>query len=252
MAGAEICWGERTISSPFECELGDNLLRIKRVGDEVWIGTRFTSKLAEYVDHRVVEWSRWVAKRQLDRLQIVPLMPDKSVVVTPESPFSLLPEAQARVFVRIPVWAGIAEAPGAEEYIQQIPSMILSNTWFGTPIEGEMCYWISSSVRRDIRFKHPGKHLVICPIQMRNKSREQLHVEKICLRVRWLSLYQNGEDLWANDTRISFRGSEDASQVTVASGPPVEVPEAKLITRPRSELRRGFTIRTFLTPEDFR
>jgi hypothetical protein len=67
-----------------------------------------------------------------------PGLPDRPLIVQPEVPFSLLPGAEARVFVRIPLrirWRS-CRSP-APILLRTLPTLELSDTWWGGFVEGE-------------------------------------------------------------------------------------------------------------------
>ncbi|MCB0358057.1 MAG: DUF432 domain-containing protein, partial [Bdellovibrionales bacterium] len=173
-----------------------------------------------------VHWERWALRHKTNGIKVAPALPDRSLVVKPDTPFRMLPGVHAKVYVLVPVWVNVFAAAKDNPLITTYPSVRLSDTWFGNPMEGEQCYWLSSPAKRSVAVDELAEHLVICPVSLKNSSGEQLLVEKLCLRVRWLSLFDSEGQLWANETRVSWRGTNDMSRVTVANGAPSDAPEA--------------------------
>ncbi len=235
-------WGEQLLESDeVHCRrAGELSLLLKQVEDELWIA----EQRAE-TSETDPAWARWAIKKKYKKVYIQPRFPDKAVVVKPENPFRLQPGVAARIFVRVPVCASVALEKQSSNVLIDFPSAVLSHTWFGGPTEGELCYWISSSARRKILVDSTRDYLAICPVQLRNKSPEDLLVEKICLRVQWLSMYEKDGQLWANETKVHYKGGDDASQVFVSNGPPAEAENARLIAPPREQIKKSFSIRTF-------
>ena len=90
-------------------------------------------------------------------------------------------------------------------------------------------------------------YMAICPLQINDRSPEDLNVEKICLRVAHLSLYFNNGQLWSNETQMSYKGQTEISQVDYSQAAPKEVRKAKLISKPRIELKKSIAEKTFST-----
>jgi len=195
-------------------------------------------------------WSRWALKDNNSKIQFKPIFPDRSVVVKPESSFWLMMDTQAQIYIRIPIWLQINLIKQKPIHLIDIPTVILSNTWFGTFFEGELCYWISSGVRQQIEPDPIRSYSVACPIKLINKSKEDLLVEKICLKVDNLSLFLNNEQLWSDETQMLYKGSNNISQIKATGKPPKESPSAVLLTPPKKPLKDSIMTKTFASLKD--
>jgi hypothetical protein len=60
-----------------------------------------------------------------------------------------------------------------------------------------------------------------------------------------LSVFGVKDQLWASETRVTYQGGDDFSQVVVSDGPPREARGAKLTSAPRQVVKRSFLVRTF-------
>nr|NIP60435.1 hypothetical protein [Gemmatimonadota bacterium]NIR80852.1 hypothetical protein [Gemmatimonadota bacterium]NIT89671.1 hypothetical protein [Gemmatimonadota bacterium]NIU33451.1 hypothetical protein [Gemmatimonadota bacterium]NIU37737.1 hypothetical protein [Gemmatimonadota bacterium] len=152
---------------------------------------------------------------------------------------------RVRIYVRVPLWVRVELHGGATMRLTEIPSVILSDTWFGDFMEGELCYFQPTTARREVRPEHFDDHLAVCPILLSNRSQDPLAVEKLALRVAHLSIFRRGRELWADETRVRYRGDEAGSEIRSAHSPPSEAPDATLLTPPRTPADRGFRARTF-------
>ncbi|MGD9899777.1 MAG: DUF432 domain-containing protein [Calditrichaceae bacterium] len=206
--------------------------------------------ISKKISHEKIAWSRWAVKKEITKLQLKPQMPDRPVIIKPDSPFRIVKNSQAQIYVHIPVWIQLGIAGRHAYPLLDIPTIILSNTWFGSFLEGELCYWVSSGVRRQIELGPDRPYMAICPIFLSNKSDQDLLVEKLALRVTNLSLYQDKEQLWAGDTSILYKGEQDSSQIDFPQGPPVDAKSAKLINTARVPSKKGLSIKTFSTLKD--
>jgi hypothetical protein len=192
-----------------------------------------------------LKWSRWALKKSDFKLRINPCFPNLPVVVRPEYEFRLTRGAEATFYVRIPVWAQIQDISDGDLLITEIPSMILSRTWFGEFTEGEICYWFKSTARRKITDDIFKPHLCVCPINVLNNSDEELNIDKLCLRCESLSVFKDGNNLWADKMIIEYKGGNQFSDLIVTGKAPDEAPNAVLIGKPRSPIKKGFAQRTF-------
>lgn len=245
-------WGEHAIPSgePLTIQLGPLALWARTAADEVWLahapgdGTRADPEPA--AEPPPAEgWIRWAVPGGTDRISLSPLFPSRPVVAEPELSFRLLPGAEARVFVRVPLWARVWVAAGEERTLTEIPTVVLSDTWWGGFTEGELCYWLATTARRQVPPEVFAPHLAVCPLHLSNRSGEELEVERLALRVAHLSVFSDEGRFWADETRVRYRGEDHGSEIEVAGRPPGEAPSAVRVTGPRSPVSRGFRARTF-------
>lgn len=257
----KLSWGEWQIKENgiTSMSVGDMLeMKIRRVANEVWISTK-SSVMTDEVDGAgdddpdetmasadlVDNWSRWALNSSGAKLNVTPIFPSLPVIVMPEYTFRLKPGSEARFFTRIPVWIQVADALDNNLTITEIPVIVLSRTWFGSFLDGELCYWLKTTARRYIEDSMFEPHLCTCPIQIKNVSDEELLIDKICVRVERLGIYRDGERLWSDEMSINYRGGKDLSDIVVSGNPPPEAKNAELIGKPRNPQKRGIAERTF-------
>ncbi|MDT8388908.1 MAG: hypothetical protein RRC34_00180 [Lentisphaeria bacterium] len=216
-------------------------VRIKRVGDELTIGWRYDrlgetrlsldTEPARWTDD--VDWKRWVGGAEFDRLIFKPIMPDRPIVVRPEMPVSLLPKETAMFFVGVPSFISVCVGKH-EKQLCDIPTSILSNTWFGeTTVDGALCYGLKTTAKREHNqlLNHPFR--VICPIRIKNASSEILDIESLCLPVKHLSVYLGETRLWGNQETVEFRGNKKWGRITSSPGSPPFDGVSGLLSSPR-------------------
>lgn len=252
-------WGKRTLRSGerVTLELGPLAVWARTRGDEVWLAhrpgdwTRHRKDAAPTTDDRPrspgdEDWVRWPVPDGSGELALSPVFPPRTVVVEPELSFRLVPGATARVYVRVPLWARVEAVGGETRRLSDLPSVVLSDTWWGSVTEGELCYWLRTTARREVRPEVFAPHVAVCPLQLSNRADEELPVEKIALRVAHLSLFSDEGRFWADETRVRYRGVEQGSDVDVSGRPPSEAPDAIRVTEPReAPPSRGLRTRTF-------
>lgn len=239
-------WGEHALEpgKTLSLELGPLVLRARSTGDEVRLahvpGGRRRPGRRGRRGGGGEEWIRWPVEEARGIL-LTPAFPPRPVVAEPELSFRLLPRAGARIFVRVPLWVRVAVLAEDERTLSEFPSVVLSDTWWGGLTEGEPCYWLETTARRSVPPEAFRPHLAVCPLELSNLSDEELPVEKIVLRVDHLSLFGDDGRLWADETRVRYRGADEPSEIRVSGGRPAEAPGASLVAGPRwPSPHRGF------------
>ncbi len=196
------------------------------------------------------EWSRWALPGDMGGVEITPALPDRALVVTPEQPFHLLPGAKARVFARVPVWVQIrlaaeGQAPGSGPLLVEVPSVVLSDTWWGTTTEGELAYWLPTSARLLIDPARHRPYMAVCTLQMQNRSTAPLPVDRLAIRAIHLSLFQGKDSLWADEAQVTYQGTVEGSQIEMSGSAPDEAGPTRSVASPRAPVQRGLRGRTF-------
>ena len=243
----ESLWGMHALKDGeiYHWQCGSLAILFQRKVQEFWLTSVPDAVEGVLPSDRDLLWSRWASKQGVKQIKITPVFPDRPVVVRPEHPFKILVQASARIYLQVPVWVQVSLPSRQEEPLIEIPTVPLSKTWFGEYDEGEHCYWISSSARRDAPTEVPVPYLAICPLDISNKAYEDLLIDRICHRVGSLSLYAQGDNLWSNETKVSFYGGNDISQIKTRSGSPKEAEGATLLSSARVPARSGFRAKTF-------
>ncbi|MBW3535038.1 MAG: DUF432 domain-containing protein [Gemmatimonadetes bacterium] len=238
-------WRTHDVPSGEELEIrvGPLGIRVREHAGEVHLSHRLEGEPAP-ADRG--EWARFAPASWNRSLTLRPAFPDRTVIVAPDDPFRLLEGAEARVYVRLPLVAVVeVEGRAAPATLARIPTYRYSDTWWGVHTEGELCYWLPTHARREMRPELFEDHLAVCPLQLMNRSESDLDVEKIAFRATFLSLYRKGRRLWSDETRVRYRGEAEGSSLDMAGGPPGEEPDAELVLPPRERMARGFRSRTF-------
>lgn len=227
--------------------VGPLRIRLVRSSGEVWLAHARGEEGpdAAPLGDDAVEWHRWAVPAAVTGVRLVPVFPDRPLVAEPEDTFHLVRGARVRVYVRVPLWVRL-ELEGTDgSHLTELPSVVLSDTWFGDFMEGELCYFLPTTARRELLPEHFEEHLVVCPLQLSNTSEDELTVEKLALRVPHLTLFRRGRELWADETRVRYQGDEAGSAIRMSHTPPSEASDATLLTPPRTPVERGFRARTF-------
>ena len=250
-------WEEFTVEegSYYLRRTGPLKLWIKKELDEWIVGWKYESEETNRISEQVLDsikdnditWHRKVVRQKLDAIKLSPVMPDRAVVVKPESELKITREAEATFFVRIPLWVRVCFGKNFSETLYEIPSVVLSNTWFGEPYSGELCYSLTTSARRSLEQMKPGAHLVICPIHIQNSSSEDLTFNRLCVHVDHLSIYQNNNEMWANKAYVHFRGTDKESNIKFEDTAPKTDKKLVFTGQSRKKGNKSFVRKSFDT-----
>lgn len=245
-------WGDRPVPAPGEVrrlDIGPLTLWLRGGDGELWI-THTRSPEGREPDRALpseASWSRWALHPEQKHLRITPVFPDRHLVVKPEHPFTLMRRASARIYLRVPIWVRVEslDGPGGRAArITEIPTVALSETWWGDFRDGELAYWIVTEGRRQLTPDLFDAHVVITVIQADNLSEDDLAVEKLSLRAEHLSIYETNGWLWAEEVRVEYHGEDEGTEIHMDDVPPAEAAGAREISAARVQ-ERSFKARTF-------
>lgn len=210
---------------------------LRREGDELWIQIPQGGTPGS--------WSRWALPAGAPPgIHLSPGLPDRLLVVKPQTAFHLAPGATARIYVRVPVRVAVHLGSATGPVLVEFPTVRLSDTWWGDMEDGALGYWLSTHARRLWSAELEEPHMAVCTMRLSNRSGDALAVEKIALRVAHLSLFSRGNALWCDEVGVTYAGG-DESDVEMSGAPPEEALGAELLVAPRIPVERGFSARTF-------
>jgi hypothetical protein len=226
----------------YRCSFSTLTVWLKRSGEDWYLASQKSEKqtaaspLKEITGSRIpkdLSFSRWVVGSDLATVRFVPAMPDRSIVVRPAIALKVPAGKDALFFTSIPVWVRVAAGSPDGITLCELPSMVLSNTWFGEPTAGELCYALRTRAVRSLEEVETRAYMAVCPITVLNRAPKELNFERLCVRVEHLNVYQGTDRLWTNELEVRFQGEEQSSQVTIGreapefAGEPVKVCEAR-------------------------
>lgn len=173
--------------------------------------------------------------RTVDPMLLSPALADRPVVVTPSTPFQILPGEEARAFVTVPLWARLAVGDPALP-VGEVPVQRPPDTWFGRDtMDGELCYAGRTAMHLEVADLRLPVQRAIVPVRMRNQGSDPLVVERVRLPAPQLAVFVDAEgQLWTPEVSL-VREESDLARVKVADGAPQEAAGARLVTPPRAE-----------------
>lgn len=180
---------------------------------------------------------RWAIHTDSTRITLRAVFPNRSVVLRPEQGFGLPPSQEALFFAGVPLSVRLETGGDGETpvLLGTVPTLVLSKTWFGTPLEGEAAYALETRAVRDWREASIRGWRALCPVRIRNLMPEPLDLQRVCLRVRHLSLFRGQSCLWSNEVAVVKSHSYSPTEVAYSTETPrhdgnavrIEEPEVK-------------------------
>lgn len=244
-------WGLLKFSEEKEIRLewaGLRVRIIKRGSDLLLVENRGeTPSGVQLGDDPESDFRRYAFQKPVEVIRVQPSTPDRPLVVQPLHPLRLAPKAVVDFYVSIPVDIRLSTgSPDSGDTFECTRSEILSDTWFGDQMSGSLCYAIKSRARRECpEINAETIARAICKIRIHNKSTEQLHCTRFCLRLDHCHLWQSGTSLWTSPIDIRFNGSDQLSAIDYSEDPPAEAHRAEKIADALEAPLRGLIRRTF-------
>jgi hypothetical protein len=193
-----------------------------------------------------LDWERWVTGGEQGALQFLPAMPDRSVVVRPQFALNVPQGRDVLFFTNIPLWVRVTVGGAPDrEVLCEIPAVVLSNTWFGDPAAGELCYALKTKALRDLGELSDHPYMATCPVHVTNQAPTSLEFQRICVRVEHLHVYRGASRLWTNQVEVTFKGEQLSGQINILSYAPPYEPGASRICAAREPVDRSLLKKSF-------
>ena len=165
------------------------------------------------------KWRHYL-HRDSGTIQPSPVLPDRPVVMKPDRALTLLPGQSTVFFLEIPVWFRLSTSGYRPAKIFEEPLNVLTRTWFGDPVTGELCWGLASRLHHSIESVGTTADRAVCPLMIENDSESDLEFQKICLHVENLSIFRGERHLWTNSLHVVFKGPDQATQIEIVRTPP--------------------------------
>jgi hypothetical protein len=193
-----------------------------------------------------VPWRRMLAPPGSGRIEFAPVMPDRPLVVRPEEPLAIPPKGAGTFYVGIPVRVRIRILAEPQTVLAELPTAVMSSTWFGEPTSGELCYSLTTRARRSPGEGRALAHRAVCPVRVTHDSPRDLAFHQLCIHVDALAVYDGRTQLSTGDVEVTFHADDQRPRVTYAPGPSTLAGAGARLSGPRSPqsenvLKRGFT-----------
>ena len=188
----------------------------------------------------------------METIKIVPIVPDRPLVLKPSNAVKLLPGRAVTFYFGIPLWIRvITERGNVSTTIRDVPLNTFSQIWFGDPLGGELCYSLDISLFTQSEQIDLTPCTSLCKVRIKNGSASLLDLQKICLHTEYYTIFERKGVLWTDELIYQFRGEEQSSQINYTRKPPKESGGAKLLTAPRVLPTQNIIKRSFGLLKDF-
>ena len=176
---------------------------------------------------------------------LIPRMADRPIVASPDVPLFLLPDEETRIFLGSPLWIAIA-VQDARRVLRQVPIQRPSDSWFGPDtLRGTLCY--ATHTRARVYAANLPRYIrhAVTAVQIHNRSRRPLRVERIKLPVPHLDVFA-GEDgrLWTQEVRLT-QDDHGLAEIEDQRSVPEEAGRTHRLSAARSPLERSVFTRAF-------
>ena len=199
-----------------ELKLFDSRLSEEEIINQEWENISIPLEICEKPDTE--NWNRWILSPEDAAIKFTPIMPDRPIVVRPLSSIQILPGNKTMFYVSIPVWIRIST--DKDQVLTEIPAVNLSNTWFGEPLTGELCYAIKSKAITNFEMRKVKNYTAICPILIENYSPRNFIFRRISIHTEFLSVFKGVKHLWTNEIEVRIEGDDQKSFIDFSDSAP--------------------------------
>ncbi len=179
-------------------------------------------------------------------VQLLPRVPDRSLVARPRVPLHVLPGERVEIHVSFPVWLDVT----VDDHLSLLglPIRALSDTWIGESTRsGELAYALRTQAHRVLEDVPRRSYRAITPVVIRNEGKDVLPVQRMHLPAPYLSLFSRDEEsLWTE--RITFlRGESQQMAEFEIERTRASHSAGERLSPPRVEADSSFLFRAFST-----
>ena len=194
-------------------------------------------------DDTATSLRRYMFQETHSNLSLTPVLVDRSVVVRPQTPFSIREGQEVTLYLTTPLWVRV-EVEGMSFPLHEIPTLRLSDTWFGNDtLSGELCYAGKLAGRLSLEDIHKLPYRVISPLKVRNRSLKPLLIERVKLPLQYLSIYNSKDHLLWTQTVILTK-EKDQTKLKLDKNP-LDIEIGERISGPRQKLKDNLILRAF-------
>lgn len=191
-------------------------------------------------------WERWDRDPKDFRLYFRPSFPDLSVVARPLGALSLSPKGKTSFFVGMPAWIEVfGECQGEMVRLTSVPTEVMSKTWHGSPLSGNLGYALKTHAGRVFEPSMWPEHEIVCSISIVNEGSHNLPFERLYMETGHLAVFEKDGRLWGNAARIrSGADGANINNITYSQRPAAPFDDAVEISPARDGALRKSTIQS--------
>ncbi len=167
-------------------------------------------------------------------ISLQPMLADRPVVVSPESPLMLPSDEEITLYVSTPAWVeiSIGDPPNP---VLEVPLLRPSDTWFGpSTMYGELCYAVRTSARLKLENLPVRPHRIVSTVRITNHGNTNLAFERMKIPALQMSVYSAADgQLWTQTVNLERYEDQRTATVRLGSGPPPQAVDPALLHGPR-------------------
>lgn len=243
-------WGEHTfeLNQPKAWQFGSLLFRLTR-GLQEWrlefhrppVQYDYEQKWHQIEDPNFgfpqpVKVERYMFKSTQNKLQLMPRLANRSVVIKPVDPIYIPAGQRGTLYISTPLWiAGFVE--GQKDPLFDIPVILPKDTWFGPNHRtGEICYATSVDGRTELHQLKPRAFRAVTPIEFHNTSHQQLRFDRMNVPVSALPLFYSESTgrLWTSQIKVLHEGLDRPPRIRIENRTPPHAGEVMYLHPPRA------------------
>lgn len=182
-----------------------------------------------------VKIERYMFKSTQEKLQLMPRLADRSVVIKPVDPIYIPAGQRGTLYISTPLWIS-AFVEGQREPIFDIPVILPKDTWFGpNHRSGEICYATAVDGRTELHQLTSRAFRAVTPIEFHNVSNQQLRFDKMNVPVPALPLFysESTRRLWTSQIKVLHEGLDRAPRVRIENRTPPHAGDVMYLHQPR-------------------
>jgi len=190
-------------------------------------------------------WKRWILGYKPQHISFLPALPNRPVVIRPYIPTAIPPDRSAFFYIKIPLCIRVQIEGNSSPVLCEIPTVTMSNTWFGDVTAGELCYLLKAHLSNTLADIETNFHYAICPVTIKNTSKSELEFQRFCLHLEYLAIFQSKKNFWTNPVDINFQEEELLTHINISKSPPASLEIEGLICEPREKNHYNFVKKSF-------
>ncbi|MFK7927424.1 MAG: hypothetical protein AB8H79_04510 [Myxococcota bacterium] len=164
-------------------------------------------------------------------VRLRPAPPPRALLARPDLTLSVPARRTTEVFVGIPLWGQIWVG---DTLLWDQSIVRLSDTWFGTPLDGDLCFATRTHLSMDREAVGRKPYRAVCTVQVVNHSDEPLTLERLKIEGPCLDLWRDRSGgLCASTVRVSRVQGRDLDEVLIVSTPPQHATGTEPISKAR-------------------
>lgn len=182
-----------------------------------------------------VKIERYMFKSTQIKLQLMPRLADRSVVIKPVDPIYIPAGQRGTLYISTPLWMS-AFVDGQREPIFDLPIIRPKDTWFGPNHRtGEICYATAVDGRTELHQLKPRAFRAVTPIEFHNTSNQQLRFDRMNVPVPALPLFfsESTGRLWTSQIKVMHEGLDRPPRIRIENRTPPHAGEVTYLQPPR-------------------